>query len=104
VQTLTEDEEASVQLIAATHSPLVLASVEPFFDVDQDRLFALELVDGRGGAAPGMNLCKTRQSSLCFAYRFVRVSRRCVNVHENETIIQAVRCAIQVHGFISRNG
>jgi hypothetical protein len=43
VQTLTEDAGASVQLIAATHSPLVLASVEPWFDVDQDAWFDLDL-------------------------------------------------------------
>jgi hypothetical protein len=43
VQTLTEDAGASVQLIAATHSPLVLASVEPLFDVEQDAWFDLDL-------------------------------------------------------------
>lgn len=43
VQTLTKDEGASVQLIAATHSPLVLASVEPFFDTSQDKLFVLDI-------------------------------------------------------------
>lgn len=43
VQTLTCDAEAAVQLIAATHSPLVLASVEPFFDVDKDKLFLLDV-------------------------------------------------------------
>jgi hypothetical protein len=35
---------ASVQLIAATHSPLVLASAEPLFDDEQDALFLLDLV------------------------------------------------------------
>jgi hypothetical protein len=43
VQTLTDDAGASVQLIAATHSPLVLASVEPFFDMNQDAWFDLDL-------------------------------------------------------------
>jgi AAA domain, putative AbiEii toxin, Type IV TA system len=43
MQTLTGDSGASVQLIAATHSPLVLASVEPFFDVKQDAWFDLDL-------------------------------------------------------------
>jgi putative AbiEii toxin of type IV toxin-antitoxin system len=43
VQTLTDDAGASVQLIAATHSPLVLASVEPSFDVSQDGWFDLDL-------------------------------------------------------------
>ena len=39
--------EADVQLIAATHSPLVLASVEPHFDETRDRLFHLDIRDGR---------------------------------------------------------
>ncbi len=43
VQTLTDDAGAGVQLIAATHSPLVLASVEPLFDVDKDAWFDLDL-------------------------------------------------------------
>lgn len=33
-----------VQLIVATHSPLVMASVEPFFDVDRDKIFHIDLV------------------------------------------------------------
>lgn len=36
--------EAEVQLITATHSPLVMASVEPFFDPGQDAWFDLDLV------------------------------------------------------------
>lgn len=43
VKTLTDDAGASVQLIAATHSPLVLASVEPLFDVESDKLFVLDI-------------------------------------------------------------
>ena len=37
----------SVQLIATTHSPLVLASVDPHFDENRDRLFHLDVNDGR---------------------------------------------------------
>lgn len=47
VQTLTNDAAAAVQLIAATHSPLVLASVEPLFDIDQDAWFDLDLENQR---------------------------------------------------------
>ena len=36
--------EAAVQVIAATHSPLLLASVEPFFDQEQDAWYDLDLV------------------------------------------------------------
>lgn len=46
VQTLTRDASASVQLIAATHSPLVLASLEPEFDADRDAWFDLDLERG----------------------------------------------------------
>ena len=38
--------DTNVQLIAATHSPLVLASVEPHFDEGRDRLFHLDISDG----------------------------------------------------------
>ncbi len=39
--------EASVQLIAVTHSPLVMASVEPGFDADTDKWFDLDLESGQ---------------------------------------------------------
>jgi AAA15 family ATPase/GTPase len=35
--------QATLQLIAATHSPLVLASAEPFFDDEKDAWFDLDL-------------------------------------------------------------
>ncbi|MGE5658409.1 MAG: AAA family ATPase [Actinomycetota bacterium] len=35
--------EIKIQLIATTHSPLVLASIEPQFDEEQDQLFLFEL-------------------------------------------------------------
>ncbi len=40
------DKHAKVQLITATHSPLVMASVEPLFDANQDAWFDLDLCDG----------------------------------------------------------
>ena len=40
------DSEVAVQLILATHSPLVLASMESFFDEEKDALFHLDLRDG----------------------------------------------------------
>ncbi len=39
--------DAKVQVIAATHSPLVLASVEPYFDEEEDSLWHLRLADER---------------------------------------------------------
>lgn len=36
-------EEASVQMLVATHSPLVLASAEPIFDPDKDAWFDIDL-------------------------------------------------------------
>jgi AAA domain, putative AbiEii toxin, Type IV TA system len=35
--------DASIQLLAATHSPLILASAEPYFDAEQDAWFDLDL-------------------------------------------------------------
>jgi predicted ATPase len=40
---LTGKHGSRVQLIATTHSPLVLASVEPTFDIDDDAWFDLDL-------------------------------------------------------------
>lgn len=40
-------EKVSVQLIVATHSPLVLASAEPLFDENQDAVFNIQLRDGQ---------------------------------------------------------
>jgi hypothetical protein len=38
---LTGGHDISVQMVTATHSPLVLASTEPFFDEEKDGLFLL---------------------------------------------------------------
>lgn len=45
MEALTGDHDVKVQLITATHSPLVLASVEPSFDEARDGLFLLGLKD-----------------------------------------------------------
>ena len=39
----TMHKQATIQLLAATHSPLVLASAEPIFDSEQDAWFDLDL-------------------------------------------------------------
>ena len=43
---LSDIHPPSVQLVAATHSPMVLTSVEPLFDEERDRLFHLGIRDG----------------------------------------------------------
>lgn len=43
METLTGEHGSRVQLIAATHSPLVLASAEPIFDAEDDAWFDLDL-------------------------------------------------------------
>ncbi|HEX5752491.1 MAG TPA: AAA family ATPase [Archangium sp.] len=43
-------EGASIQVIAATHAPLMLASVEPLFDTERDALFDFDLVKDAHGA------------------------------------------------------
>jgi hypothetical protein len=42
-KTLTQRKGAELQLIGATHSPLVMASAEPMFDPDQDAWWDLDL-------------------------------------------------------------
>jgi len=46
---IQEDLEADIQVqfLISTHSPLVLASVEPYFDETRDRLFRFDLDDKR---------------------------------------------------------
>lgn len=43
-------KQASVQLIAATHSPLILASAEPLFNAETDAWFDLDLVADQSGS------------------------------------------------------
>ncbi len=43
---LTGDHDSAVQLIVATHSPLVLASTESYFDPQRDAIWSLDLVEG----------------------------------------------------------
>jgi hypothetical protein len=47
VQALGFTDALQVQVVATTHSPLVLASLEPRFDPSQDAVFMLDLVDDR---------------------------------------------------------
>lgn len=51
-------ENAAVQVIAATHSPLVMASVEPLFDVRKDAWFDLDLVAGKADRPGRVTLLK----------------------------------------------
>ena len=48
---LTGTRDVPVQLLAATHSPLVLASVEPAFDQERDCIWDFDLVEGEVVAA-----------------------------------------------------
>ena len=47
VEELMTGGNAEVQVLAATHSPLIAASVEPLFDEDQDALWHLDMSDER---------------------------------------------------------
>jgi hypothetical protein len=44
IRALVEDDKADVQLLVVTHSPMLLASVEPFFDPKRDALWMFDLV------------------------------------------------------------
>jgi hypothetical protein len=45
-KTIMSSSDVRVQIIAATHSPFVMASLEPLFDAEQDAWFDLNLVNG----------------------------------------------------------
>jgi hypothetical protein len=47
IDELTGDHRLEVQVVAATHSPMVLASLDPIFEPERDRLWSLDLVDRR---------------------------------------------------------
>ncbi|MEM9454172.1 MAG: ATP-binding protein [Myxococcota bacterium] len=47
MEALTGQHDVPVQLITATHSPLVLASAETRFDIEADAIWELDLVDGQ---------------------------------------------------------
>ncbi|MAD26423.1 MAG: hypothetical protein CMK75_00110 [Pseudomonadales bacterium] len=51
MEALTDGRDVPVQVLAATHSPLVLASVEPQFDPERDCIWDFDLVDGEVEAA-----------------------------------------------------
>lgn len=53
----------NLQLIATTHSPLVMASLEPHFDSEKDAWFDLDLVRDNG-AAPHVELTKREFQKL----------------------------------------
>ncbi|MBM7867388.1 AAA family ATPase [Heliobacterium gestii] len=46
VDVLQGDQAAQIQLLLATHSPMVLASLEPIFDEERDVLYHLKTVSG----------------------------------------------------------
>jgi len=48
-QTLMQKSNAELQLVVATHSPLIMTSVEPSFDEKQDVWFDLDLIPGKRG-------------------------------------------------------
>lgn len=50
MQALT-DQQVPVQVILATHSPLILASAEPAFEESQDAVFSIALRDGQASIA-----------------------------------------------------
>jgi hypothetical protein len=47
------EARAKIQILATTHAPLILASIEPHFDRDRDSLFLLELERAGPGPGPG---------------------------------------------------
>jgi hypothetical protein len=54
IDDLRQASGPGAQVVLATHAPLVLASLEPIFDQEQDELFHLELENGVARVASGM--------------------------------------------------
>lgn len=50
--------DTDIQIITSTHSPLVLASVEPLYDQNKDAWFDLDLVDLNNGKGSGVEITK----------------------------------------------
>lgn len=79
-------EELEVQVITATHSPMVMASIETEFDEDADALYHLDLRDGAVRLAP-LNFVKYGDmtawlTSPVFGLGYARskVAERAINV------------------------
>lgn len=51
-------QDAETQLITATHSPLIMASVEPWFDHQQDAWFDLDICQDKKNLAPEVKLTR----------------------------------------------
>lgn len=56
VHALQGTTNVAVQVLAVTHSPMVLASLEPLFDKEKDSLFHIELVRSNGNTKPKVEL------------------------------------------------
>lgn len=52
VRALHDEDDSETQVLIATHAPLVLASLEPFFDPQRDALFHLHLEGGHAEIEP----------------------------------------------------
>jgi hypothetical protein len=63
--------QAQVQLIVATHSPLVMASIEPHFDATKDAWFDLDLAARADGIPPEVQLRKRQFMRLGEASRWL---------------------------------
>ena len=48
IEALAESDAVAVQIIAVTHSPMLLASMEPMFDPHKDSLWIFDLVESSG--------------------------------------------------------
>jgi predicted ATP-binding protein involved in virulence len=60
------DNELNIQFLITTHSPLVLASVEPVFEEENDRLFHLDIDNNEVVLKEQPFLCQLSSLALYF--------------------------------------
>ena len=83
-----QTSKQQVQIIVSTHSPLVLASVEPLFDETQDRLFHLKLA---GNTAIVEDVIWTRHGTSSYWLTSPIFGLGEARSREAETAIQAAK-------------
>jgi hypothetical protein len=99
-------KQADVQIITATHSPLVMASVEPFFDAEKDAWFDLDFVPPAKGRAR-VELTKRpfiRRGEISFWLMSDAFDMQSARSLEAEILLSQAATAMSAETFDKRKG